>query len=84
MKTLVIIVSLQIVFLANVLAQPIQNITGRVFDTESQRPLANANVMILEAGPITGVTTNEEGYFTIEEVLVGRYNVLVSYTGYES
>ncbi len=40
--------------------------------------------MILEAGPITGVTTSEEGFFTIEEVPVGRYNILISHTGYES
>ena len=84
MKALIIIISFQFTFLANLFAQPIQNITGRVVDMESQRPLANANVMILEAGPIIGVTTNEEGYFTIEEIPVGRYNLLVSYTGYES
>jgi hypothetical protein len=40
--------------------------------------------MILEAGPITGVTTNEDGIFTIDEVPVGRYNILISHTGYES
>jgi hypothetical protein len=51
---------------------------------ESQRPLAFATVMILEAGPVTGVTSGEDGVFSIQEVPVGRYNILISHTGYES
>ncbi len=65
-------------------SQPSQKIWGKVVDRESQIPLPFATVMILEAGPITGVTTGEDGVFVIENVPVGRYNVLVSYTGYES
>ena len=82
MKIVLIIVSLQLAFFANAIGQPFQNITGRIVDSEYQRPLTSANVMILEAGPITGVISDEDGYFSIEEVPVGRYNVLVSYTGY--
>ncbi len=84
MKTVLFILAIQSAILTCALAQSFQNITGRVIDLETKRPLVNANVMILEAGPITGVTTNEEGYFTIEDVGMGRYNVLISYTGYES
>ena len=40
--------------------------------------------MILEVGPLTGVITDAEGMFVIEDVPVGRYNLLVSYLGYES
>ncbi len=64
--------------------QPIQTIRGRVVDTESQTPLLGANVLILEAGPITGVITDESGSFTIPDVPVGRYTILVSYVGYKS
>jgi hypothetical protein len=84
MRTLVFILALHIAFLPNALSQPSQNIWGRVVDQETQRPLPYATVMILEAGPIKGVTTGEDGTFVIEDVPVGRYNVLVSYTGYES
>ncbi len=84
MKTLLFIFSFLFAIFSIADSQPIQNITGRVVDAESQAPLSGANVMILETGPLAGVTTNEKGYFTIEEVSVGRYNVLVSYTGYES
>ena len=84
MRTVIFIIGLHLAFLPYGFSQPSQNITGRVFDRESQRPLSNATVMILEAGPITGVTSNEDGIFTIEEVPVGRYNILISHTGYES
>ena len=84
MRTLIFILALHIAFLPNALSQPSQHIWGKVVDQETQRPLPYATVMILEAGPITGVTTNEDGTFVIEDVPVGRYNVLVSYTGYES
>jgi len=53
-------------------------------DKESQMPLFGANVIILEAGPITGVITNQEGIFTIEDIPVGRYNIMVSHMGYQS
>ncbi len=84
MRRLIYILALLVVSLPGALSQSGQDILGRVVDHESQRPLQNATVMILEAGPITGVTTNEDGTFVIEDVPMGRYNLLVSYTGYES
>ncbi len=84
MRTGIFILALFIILPEVVFSQPSQKIWGRVIDRESQKPLASATVMILEAGPITGVITGEDGIFEIENVPVGRYNVLVSYTGYES
>ncbi len=54
-------------------AQPTQTIRGKVVDTDSQKPLLGANILILEAGPITGVITDESGAFIFEDVPVGRY-----------
>ena len=84
MRALILSFVLLLAILPDCFSQPVQNIRGRVVDMESQQPLSFATVMILEAGPITGVTSNEDGFFTIEEVPVGRYNVLISHTGYES
>ncbi|KKK71864.1 hypothetical protein LCGC14_2909660, partial [marine sediment metagenome] len=53
-------------------------------DQESRMPLFGANVIILEVGPLTGVITDEAGVFMIEEVPVGRYNIMVSHLGYKS
>ena len=84
MRSIIIIASLLIFFIQSAISQPTQTIRGKVVDQESQMPLAGANIMILEAGPITGVITNQEGSFIIEEIPVGRYNLLFSYVGYKS
>jgi len=84
MRSLLIIGGLNLFFLFCGFSQNTQTIRGRVFDTESQAPLLGANVLILETGPITGVITNEAGSFTIPDVQVGRYTILVSYVGYKS
>jgi len=84
MKTALLILALCLAFFQVAFSQPNQKIWGKVVDRESQKPLVNATVMILEAGPITGVTTGDDGVFMFEDVPVGRYNVLVSYAGYES
>jgi len=47
-------------------------------------PLLGANVLILEVGPLTGVIADEAGIFQIENVPVGRYNIMVSHVGYKS
>lgn len=57
-------------------------LTGRVLDLKSQLPLEGATV-ILE-GTTIGVVSNEEGYFTIENIPTQTYNIVVSFIGYES
>ena len=84
MRPLLTTAGILLIFFQLVHTQPTQTIRGMVFDQESRMPLVGANVMILEAGPLTGVISNESGVFTIEEVPVGRYNILVSYVGFES
>ena len=84
MRTVFHTVLLVLIYTEQAISQPMQTIRGRVVDEESQAPLLAANVIILEAGPITGVITDENGTFTIEDVPVGRYTILVSYMGYKS
>lgn len=83
MRSVLLIASLSLLILSG-FSQPTQTIRGKVFDAESQMPLYAANVLILEAGPITGVITDESGEFVIEDIPVGRYTMLVSYVGYKS
>jgi hypothetical protein len=84
MRYIIIIGTLIIFFIQSAISQPTQTIRGKVVDQESQVPLFGVNILILEAGPITGVITDQEGSFIIEEIPVGRYNLLFSYVGYES
>ncbi|MCD4792877.1 MAG: carboxypeptidase-like regulatory domain-containing protein [Bacteroidales bacterium] len=60
-----------------------QTVRGRVVDKESQIPLPGATVIILGTKPLKVALSDSEGYFRIEEVSVGRYNIQVSYIGYK-
>lgn len=61
-----------------------QTIKGRILDEDTKTPLPFATVVILETNPAIGTTTNEEGYFKIEKVPIGRYNLKIAYMGYEN
>ena len=60
-----------------------QNIKGNVFDIESNNPLIGATVILMESNPTKGAATDLEGNYKIEKVPVGRYNIQISYVGYE-
>lgn len=57
---------------------------GQVLDADSKQPLAGATVEALrDSVVIGGGYTDEEGYFAVENIPVGRIAVRVSYLGYE-
>jgi hypothetical protein len=74
-----------LVFICNNLISQtiIQTIKGKVTDAETQIPLPGATIVILGSDPLIGTTTNTEGIFRLENVPLGRYDIRVSYTGYE-
>lgn len=84
MRSIICIGFIILIFFQPAYSQPSQTIRGKVLDQESRMPLFGANVIILEVGPLTGVITDEAGVFMIEEVPVGRYNIMVSHLGYKS
>ncbi|MBW1298434.1 TonB-dependent receptor [Aquimarina litoralis] len=75
---------LLLLFITVVKAQEFtQTIKGHVFDNASQEPIPYATVAILNVQPIIGTTTDIEGNFILEDIPVGRYNIEVSFLGYE-
>ena len=64
-------------------AQPIGNIRGVVTDAASGQTLPYVTVVVLNSQPVVGVTTDEEGSFTLPALPVGRYNIQASFIGYE-
>ena len=60
-----------------------QNIKGKILDESSQEPIPFASVIILESDPLIGTTTDIDGYFKISNVPLGRYDIKVSYIGFE-
>ncbi|MEM6697900.1 MAG: TonB-dependent receptor [Bacteroidota bacterium] len=62
--------------------QSTQSIRGVIIDKTTKIPLISASVTLLGTDPLIGTTTDEQGRFVLENVVVGRYDVSVSYIGY--
>ena len=60
-----------------------QKVRGRVLDAESKQPLAGVVVIMKSNTQLNGMTDND-GYFTINNVPVGRQTFLFQYVGYEA
>lgn len=63
------------------------SISGFVMDKVSGEPLESATIQVFIAKDSTlvnGGTTDKAGYFKIENIQGGKYNVLISYIGYNS
>ncbi len=59
-----------------------EKIEGKVFDLSNKEALAFVNIQIEGEG--LGVTTNEEGYFSFENLCKKEYDLLFSYIGYKT
>jgi outer membrane receptor for ferrienterochelin and colicins len=66
----------------NLQAQSNIRLTGRVYDAESGTPLSGVNVQ-LETTAL-GAVSDDNGYFSIENVPPGTYSVVFSMLGYEN
>lgn len=70
--------------LITILAQPTQTIRGTIVDSESQFPLIGVTVSVIgQEGEQKGAVTDIDGDFRIENILVGRASVSISYLGYQ-
>lgn len=70
--------------LFNMVAQAQSIITGFVTDHESQEPLANVNVELLNHNPLISARTNEQGIFKLPNVPAGKHRLLVEVPNYSS
>ncbi len=57
------------------------SIKGVIKDAETKSPLIGANIVLL--GTSMGSTTDEDGFFMIQDVPEGSYKLEVSYLGYQ-
>ena len=55
---------------------------GRIVDAQNQLPLEGATVVVV--GTAIGVVTNQQGYFTLENIPTKTYSIEASYLGYET
>lgn len=78
-----VLVFFLVFYTIQVFAQPTQTIRGTVIDDASNAPIGFATVILLETSPNLGATTDTSGNFTISNVPVGRYDLKVTFIGYE-
>lgn len=79
------ILSLIVFFGISLNAQEItNNIRGRVIDKASRQSLPGASIVVIGSDPVIGTTTDENGYFKLSNVEVGRVGVMISFIGYET
>jgi hypothetical protein len=66
-------------------AQPVQNVRGRVFDSETFTPVVAAKVVIpsKDSTKVYQALTDEKGEFLISNVVVGKYTLHVNFFGYD-
>lgn len=59
------------------------NIKGRIIDSDSKSVVIGASFIILNHEPFTGVASDIDGYFAIENLPIGRYDFKINSIGYE-
>lgn len=59
-----------------------QQIRGKVIDSASQKPLVKASVFVNSTS--IGATTNENGEFSIDKFPSGKFDLVVSFVGYQT
>ena len=56
-------------------------IRGQVLDSENQLPLSGANIVVNKSN--LGTIADENGFFILENIPQGYYNISISYMGYK-
>ena len=59
-----------------------QTVRGRIVDAQSGSPLPGVNVVVLNTDPLVGAVTDEQGYYVVPKVPLGRRTLRVSLVGY--
>lgn len=58
-------------------------VKGKVTENDGKTPIEFANVRLMQEGSlIIGAVTDEEGQYTLRPVSPGKYDLIVTYTGY--
>ncbi|MCX6258722.1 MAG: TonB-dependent receptor [Bacteroidia bacterium] len=60
-----------------------QTIRGRVTDRNTKTPLPGATVLLLGSGIPVGTSTDNDGFFRLPDLAIGRQGIQVSFIGYE-
>ena len=60
-----------------------QTVRGSLKDKQTFEPLIGAKIIVMNTDPLIGAISDVDGKFRLENVPVGRQQIIVSYVGYE-
>ena len=84
-KLKLFIISLIIIVASNIYAQNItQSVRGQIINKQTQATLPGATIIILESNPVIATITDNNGYFLIENIPIGRISLRISYVGFNT
>ena len=75
-------ISLLLLLLSVLNAEPTGLVKGKIIDINSQLPLVGANIVIKSTS--LGTISDEDGNFSIEDIPNGNYSISASYIGYKT
>jgi hypothetical protein len=64
--------------------KPVQTIRGRITDAQTTLPLPGASIELLDTEPPKGTISDNDGYFELKNVPVGRVSLRFGFVGYHS
>ncbi|MBE9469292.1 MAG: TonB-dependent receptor [Bacteroidetes bacterium] len=83
-KTFIILFASVCFLLNTIQAQELsQTIKGKIIDNETQIGLPGATIVVLNSDPLQGTISDNNGYFRLNNVSVGRISLKISFLGYE-
>lgn len=71
-------------FISFTVVSQTQTIRGIVVDADAAIPLIGVTVVVVDSDPIIGASTDLNGEFVLQNVPVGRQDLLFSYIGYKN
>ena len=82
MRAVAVVFLILVVSIATLVAGTTGILEGKVVDKETKEPLVGVSVSIV--GTTQGAATNLEGYFQINDIQVGTYDLRFSQVGYQT
>jgi hypothetical protein len=81
----IVFIFIFICFAASIFSQDVEytkSVRGRVTDRQSHSPLLGASIVVIGTSPLVGTSSDENGYYSLEKIPIGRISLEISFIGY--